>query len=295
MTDIKTRYRYGMPDADGRTPVFVDGATDPTGHVWRTTRGSSPWWALGATGDDAPSNHTRKYLAAERLVNMIDTRVSAAAETERRRTRRTQAPAGWRFVTWEEIEREGYRQVRPVHRAPYISGNEGERYPDAFAAQPVTLTRITRLDNGYVVLSGNERGAFSPYVLLMDPAHADLGALIPEKSARNVGPGECPACAQDTALYQVETRLGCAICTAADLGLSSGQLPAPIEDDGAVWWRVGDTARRTFDLPEDGGHAETGRVIETATNVTERTRQVRVDYGGRWPISWDDTALAPAV
>ncbi|MDW8803645.1 hypothetical protein P1P68_02195 [Streptomyces scabiei] len=294
MIDIKTRYHYGTPDADGRTPVFVDDATDPTGHVWRSARGA--WWALVA-GDEKQyaTDHTRKYLAAERLVAVIDVRTSVAAETERRRARCTQTPAGWRFATWEEIEHEGYRQVRPVHRAPYISGDEGDRYPDGFANEPVTLNRITRLHNGHVVLSGTERGAHSPYVLLMDPAHADLGALIPERSARYVAPGDCPACEQDAQLYQAGTRLGCASCTAADLGISVDHLPAPIEDDGAVWWRVGDTARRTFDLPEGGEHAETGRVIETATHITERTRQVRVDYGGRWPISWDAAGLAPTA
>ncbi|MFC8223848.1 hypothetical protein ACFUTY_37475 [Streptomyces sp. NPDC057362] len=295
MTDIKTRYRYGTPDANGRTPVFVDDAPDPAGHVWRTARGSSPWKAL-ATGDERQhaTDHTRKYLAAERLVTMVDARTSAATETERRRARRTQAPAGWRFATWDEIEREGYRHVRPVHRAPYISGNEGERYPDTFAAQPITLRQVTRLHNGYVVLSGAERGEHSPYVLLMDPAHADLGALIPERSARYTAPGDCPACEQAAPLYQVGTRLGCASCTAADLGVPADHLPAPTEDDGAVWWRVGDTARRTFALPEQDGHAETGRVIETATHITDRTRRVHVDYAGRWPISSAATELAPA-
>ncbi|MFJ5645774.1 hypothetical protein [Streptomyces sp. NPDC093223] len=297
MKNIKTRYHYGRADDRGRIPVFVDDAAEPAGHVWKMGRSACRWWALGAGDPDhCGTNHFRKYQAAERLVGMVDVRNSVAAEAERRRARRTQAPAGWRFATWEEIERDGYRQVRPVRSALLVALDGTELYPNAFTDYPVTLKWVTRLHNGCVVVTGIERGAIGAhYNLLMNAAHAALGALIPEKSARHIAPGECPACEQDAQLYQVDTRLGCADCTATDLGVSVDHLPAPAKDDGAVWWRVGDTARRTFALPDDHGHAETGRVIETSTDITDRMRRVRVDYGGSWPISADAARLAPAA
>ncbi|MFD8387409.1 hypothetical protein ACFV2X_54585 [Streptomyces sp. NPDC059679] len=294
MSDIKNRYRYGKPDSEGVTPVYIDGAVEPAGYVWKG-RSSSSWWAQGA-GDKLRTNHTRKYKAAEQLVGMVDVRAMVAAETERRRARRTQAPAGWRFATWTEIEREGYRQVRPVHRAPYVYGGEGERYPDSFADQPVTLTRIVRLHNGCVVVSGTEPGERPPYVLLMDPAHADLGALVREQEPRHVAPGECMGCEQDGPLYQAGTRLGCATCTAADLGLSPADLPAAIDDDGAVWWTVGDTVRRAGEVQDDDHtEPETGRVIETETQIADRTRRVSVDFGDRWPVRWHAAGLEPVA
>ncbi|WP_432140089.1 hypothetical protein [Streptomyces sp. bgisy154] len=293
MTDIKTRYRYGKPDGRGRTPVYVDGADEPAGHVRKLGRGASPWWAEGAGDGTAGTNHTHKYEAAERLVRMIDARASTAAEIERRRARRTQAPAGWRFASWTEIEREGYRQVRPVHRAPYVYGGEGERYPDTFAAQPVTLTRVTTLHNGCVVASGTEPGDRPPYVLLMDPAHVALGALVREQEPRYVAPGECMGCEQDGPLFQAGTRLGCATCTAADLGVSPADLPAAVDDDGAVWWSVGDAVRRKGELPDEDTEPETGRVTETETFIAERTRRIAVDFGDRWPVRWQPAGLAP--
>ncbi|MFE5847864.1 hypothetical protein ACFQ7N_40205 [Streptomyces niveus] len=296
MTDIKTRYRYGKADSRGRTPVYVDGATDPAGHVWKMGRSSRPWYARGA-GDEAKygTPHARKHEAAERLVRMVDNRATVAAEIERRRGRLTMVPDGWRFASWTEIEREGYRQVRPVHRAPYIYGDEGERYPDGFADQPVTLTRIVRLHNGYVVVSGTEPGDRPPYVLLMDPAHVDLGALVREQEPRYVAPGGCMGCEQDGPLYQAGTRLGCATCTAADLGLSPADLPAAVDDDGAVWWSVGDTVRRKGELPHEDAEPETGRVTEIETFIAERTRRIAVDFGDRWPVRWQPTGLAPVV
>ncbi|MFJ8388659.1 hypothetical protein ACIQ9Q_29860 [Streptomyces sp. NPDC094438] len=296
MSDIKTRYRYGKRDGDGRTPVYVDGAAEPAGHVKKVGRGSHAWWAAypgdGATG----TAHTLKYEAAEGLVRMIDARASTAAEIERRRARSTQAPAGWRFASWTEIEREGYRQARPVHRAPYIYGGEGERYPDSFADQPVTLTRIVRLHNGCVVVSGTEPGDRSPYVLLMDRAHAELGALVREHEPRHVAPGECTGCETDGPLYQAGTRLGCATCTAADLGLSPADLPAvAADDDGAVWWAIGDTVRRAGEIQDEDHEPETGRVIEIETFVDERTRRIAVDFGDRWPVRWHSAGLAPVA
>ncbi|WP_371801487.1 hypothetical protein OHA38_43695 (plasmid) [Streptomyces sp. NBC_01732] len=300
MTDIKTRYRYGKPDGKGRTPVYIDGATEPAGHVRQIGRGSSPWWAEGAGDGTAGTNHARKYEAAERLVRMVDARASSAAEVERRRARRTQAaPVGWRFATWTEIEREGYRQVRPVRSAPYIYGGEGERYPGSFADQPVTLTRIVRLRNGCVVVSGTEPdGDRPPYVLLMDPAHADLGALVREQEPRHVAPGGCMACETDGPLYQAGTRLGCATCTAADLGLSPAELPAAAaaaDDDGTVWWTIGDTVRRAGEIQDEDHEPETGRVIEIETFVAERTRRIAVDFGDRWPVRWHAAGLAPVA
>ncbi|MEU9480812.1 hypothetical protein [Streptomyces sp. NPDC048191] len=294
MKDIKARYRYGRLDSRGRIPVFVDDATEPAGHVWKMGRSAHRWWAQGAGDPDRyRTNHLRKYQAAERLVGAVDARASVAAETERRRARRVQAPADWRFATWDEIEREGYREVRPVHSAPLVALGEEECYPDAFADQPVRLTRVTRLHNGYVVITGTERGEHSPYVLLMRPAHAALGALIPEKSARYIAPGECPACEQDAQLYQVGTRLGCADCTAADLGVSPADLPAAVDDDGAVWWSVGDTVRRKGEIPHEDAEPETGRVTEIETFIVERTRRIAVDFGDRWPVRWQSAGLAP--
>ncbi|MFI8944806.1 hypothetical protein [Streptomyces syringium] len=293
MTDIKTRYRYGEPDGKGRTPVYVDGAADPAGHVRKLSRGSSPWWSEGTGDRGAGSHHTSKHAAAEQLVRMVDIRAQVDRIITGRRARRTQAPAGWRFASWTAIEREGYRQVRPVHRAPYIYGDEGERYPDTFAAQPVTLTRVTTLHNGCVVVSGTEPGDRPPYVLLMDPAHVALGALVREQEPRYVAPGECMGCGQDGPLYQAGTRLGCATCTAADLGISPADLPAAVDDDGAVWWSVGDTVRRKGEIPDEDAEPETGRVTEIETSIAERTRRIAVDFGDRWPVRWQPAGLAP--
>lgn len=293
MTDIETRYRYGKPDGKGRTPVHVDGAAEPAGHVRKLSQGSSPWWSEGTGDRGAGSHHTSKREAAERLVRMVDIRAQVDRIITGRRARHTQAPAGWRFASWTEIEREGYRQVRPVHRAPYIYGNEGERYPDTFAAQPVTLTRVTTLHNGCVVVSGTEPGDRPPYVLLMDPAHVALGALVREQEPRYVAPGECMGCEQDGPLYQAGTRLGCATCTAADLGISPADLPAAVDDDGAVWWSVGDTVRRKGELPDEDAEPETGRVTEIETFIAERTRRIAVDFGDRWPVRWQPAGLAP--
>ncbi|MFF8809915.1 hypothetical protein [Streptomyces omiyaensis] len=291
MRDIKTRYRYGKTNSEGRTPVHVDGAAEPAGHVRKIGRSSSPWHAVGVK-ETLGTSHPRKYEAAERIVRMVDADTMFAQDVAHRRARRTTPPQGWQFVSWEEVERQGHRQVRPVHRAPLVAAGETDRYPDAFAEVPVTLTRVTRLENGHVVISGREHGQHSPYVLLMDPAHAELGALIPDRAAQYEGHGRCPACEQDTALYRAGTRLACARTTAADLGVPVDHLPAPADHDSAVWWRVGDSARRTFELP-DHGHAETGRIIETTTDITDRTRRARVDYGGRWAISSAVSALAP--
>lgn len=292
MTNIKTRYRYGTPDDKGRTPVYVDGATDPAGHVRKIGRSATPWSAVGE-GDKHGTHHSRKHEAAARLVNMTDTRASVAAEIERHRARSTQAPDGWRFAAWTEIEREGYRQARPVSSAPYIYGGEGERYPARFTGQPVTLTRIARLHNGWLVVSGTESDDPAPYVLLMDPAHAALGALVREQEPRHIAPGECMGCETDGPLYQAGTRLGCASCTAADLGVSPDGLPAPIRDDGAVWWSIGDTVRRAGEIQDEEHEPETGRVIEIETLIVERERRIAVDFGDRWPVRWQPAGLAP--
>lgn len=292
MQDIKTRYRYGKPDSEGRTPVHIDGAAEPAGHVRKMGQGTHAWWAAYPGNGVTGTSHTRKYDAAERIVRVVDAATALAQDVAHRRALRTTPPEGWQFVSWEEVERHGYRRVRPVHRAPLVATGETDRYPDAFAELPVTLTQVTRLENGHVVIAGRERGQRSPYVLLMDPAHAELGALIPDRAAQYAGHGRCPACEQDTALYRAGTRLACARTTAADLGVPVDHLPAPADHDSAVWWRVGDSARRTFELP-DHGHAETGRIIETTTDITDRTRQARVDYGGRWAISSAVSALAP--
>ncbi|MFF8387825.1 hypothetical protein ACF053_29870 [Streptomyces kanasensis] len=293
MTDIKTRYRYGKPDGDGRTPVYVDGADEPAGHVWKRGRGSLPWWSEGCGDSGAVYYHSSKRAAAEQLVRMVDVRAQVDRIITGRRARHTQAPTGWRFASWTEIEREGYRQVRPVHRAPYVYGDQGERYPDTFADQPVTLTRVTTLHNGCVVVSGTEPGDRPPYVLLMDPAHVALGALVREQEPRYIAPGECMGCEQDGPLYQAGTRLGCATCTAADLGVSAADLPAAVDDDGAVWWSVGDTVRRKGEIPDEDAEPETGRVTEIDTFIAERTRRIAVDFGDRWPVRWQPAGLAP--
>ncbi|MYS36353.1 hypothetical protein K388_07383 [Streptomyces sp. KhCrAH-43] len=293
MTDTKKRYRYGKPDDDGRTPVYVGGATEPAGRVKKFGRDSHTWWAAYPSDGSTGTAHTLKREAAEQLVRKADGRASMAAETERRRARRTQAPSGWRFASWTEIEREGYRQVRPVHRAPHVCGHEGERYPDTFAAQPVTLTRVTTLHNGCVVASGTEPGDRPPYVLLMDPEHVALGALVREHEPRYVAQGECMGCAQEGPLYQAGTRLGCPACTAADTGVSPADLPAAVDDDGTVWWSVGDTVRRRGEIPDKDTEPETGRVTEIETCIAERSRRIAVDFGDRWPVRWQPAGLAP--
>ncbi|MFE2529469.1 hypothetical protein ACFXEL_35180 [Streptomyces sp. NPDC059382] len=294
MTDIKARYRYGTPDEKRWTPVYVDGATEPAGHVRKVGRSATPWCAMGAgDGKGHGTHHSRKYAAAERLVAMVDNRATVAAEIERRRSRSVQTPEGWRFATWTEIEREGYRQVRPVNSAPYLYGGEGERYPDRVAELPVTLTRITRLHNGRVVVSGTESDDRPSYVLLMDPAHAALGALVREQEPRHIAPGECMGCETHGPLYQTGTRLGCANCTATDLGMSPDLLPTPIHDDGAVWWSIGDTVRRVGQVQDEESEPATGRVIEIDTLVVERERRIAADFGDRWPLRWQPAGLAP--
>ncbi|WP_331752713.1 hypothetical protein OG440_38270 (plasmid) [Streptomyces sp. NBC_00637] len=175
---------YGATGADARTAVHVDGATDPADHVWKMSLGSRRWRGQG-TGDSGSTDHTRKYEAAERLVAMVDVRAIVAVETERNRSLIGKAPGGWRLVSWEEIEREGYREVRPPAGALDTYPGTGEHYPAGYV-RTVTLRTVTRLHNGHMVITGTQFGEPGPFVMLMSPAHIALGALVAERTARLV-------------------------------------------------------------------------------------------------------------
>jgi hypothetical protein len=255
----------------------VDGATDPAGHVWKMSVGSRPWRAQG-TGDSGSTDHTRKYAAAERLVAMVDVRAIVAAETERNRSLIGKAPGGWRLVSWEEIEREGYRKVRPPAGALETYPGTGEHYPAGYV-RTITLRTVTRLHNGHMVITGTQFGEPGPFVLLMTPAHVALGALVAESTARLVASETpCPACASSGPLYQVDTHLGCASCTAAETGQAPASLPAPTSDHSAVVWRPGDLVSTDLIGTDGITDTRTGRVTETRTHIAERRREVSVRF-----------------
>ncbi|MER6687384.1 hypothetical protein [Streptomyces olivaceoviridis] len=175
------RYTIGKRDNDGRYPVYVDGADTPTGYVKKMGHSAQPWRAEG--GDDYagsfPDGRAARWQACERIVDLKDARDQADAETQRRRERATMAPEGWRFASWAEIEREGWRTVRTVARAPYVDpAAKGDRYPDTFAS-PVVLRCVTRLSNGHMVVSGDD-GSDTPWVTGGGPAWVALGVLVPE-------------------------------------------------------------------------------------------------------------------
>ncbi|MDX3694985.1 hypothetical protein PV726_32530 [Streptomyces europaeiscabiei] len=271
------RYHYGATGAGGRTAVHVDGATDPAGHVWKMSVGSRRWRAQG-TGDSGSTNHTRKYEAAERLVAMVDVRAIVAAETERNRSLIGKAPDGWRLVSWEEIEREGYREVRPPANAPETYTGSGEHYPAGYA-HTVMLRTVTRLHNGHVVITGTQYGEPGPFVMGMSPAHVALGALVAERTARLVaGETTCPGCAAIGPLYQAGTHMGCVACTAAETGQEPSSLPAPTSGDGAAVWRPGDLVSTDVTGTDGITDTRTGRVTETRTYIVERRREVSVQF-----------------
>lgn len=170
------RYGLGTCDGRGRYPVTVDGR--PAGHVFRTRR---TWWALGL-GDKVRTDHTSRAAAADRLVRMIDARARAAAEMAQRIRRRTEAPAGWRFTTWDDVGVGAV--VRTPGRCRPVESDQpdGLLYPDDWS-EPVRLTSVEHMPHGCVFARGMEgdRPAWLGMGhLLLVPRYVEIGVLVPE-------------------------------------------------------------------------------------------------------------------
>ncbi|WP_405721015.1 hypothetical protein [Streptomyces sp. NBC_00046] len=156
--------------------MAVDG--ELVGHVYRIRR---TWHAIGLSEKYATS-HTSRAAAATRLVALIDMRAAAEADVARKMRRRTEAPPGWRFTTWDvvgpgDIVRTPVR-CRPVRGASLA---DSPLYPEVWGV-PVTLTGVDYLSNGAVVSRGKEEGApawSGMGVLLSTPEFAEVGILVP--------------------------------------------------------------------------------------------------------------------
>ncbi|MFD8335509.1 hypothetical protein ACFV42_23045 [Streptomyces solisilvae] len=244
------RYSFGQRQENGRTPVFVDKAAEPSGYVWSTGHGAEPWATEGSATYPAtyPVMSARRWQAAERIVDLVDARAASAAEEKRQQERAARVPEGWRRVSWEEVEREGFTEVRPPHIAPYVDPshrgvNAGPRRVETWG-QPVKLHTVTRLSNGQVCMSGVYVADGGQWFGGGDPAWMDLGALV-----------------------------------------SADRPPRVVVLDARTWWRVGDLVSR--DVPGADGIADTytGRVVETRTHVErgefEVSADMRPDHGHR--------------
>ncbi|WP_432091428.1 hypothetical protein [Streptomyces sp. NRRL F-5630] len=280
------RYRLGEQDEDGLRPVFVDGATEAAGHVWRMGRSTRPWRALG-TGDERrhATDHTTQHEAAERLVATVDARAGVARTLATLRERAVCPPEGWRFASWEEIAREGLRRVRPVSRTTH--GTDGVTYPGGYTDVPVQLTQVVHQSTGCVVISGRRADQEAPHVLLLTPDHARLGGLVEVSAPRYEGQGRCD-CSEEGALYRIGARVTCRRCA----GVPREHLPAPVTADRR-WWRPGDRAFRLFPLPDWQGHALSGRVHETRLHLSSRVLELGVDLHGSWHVMRDAELFAP--
>ncbi|MGW3491621.1 hypothetical protein [Streptomyces sp. NPDC001054] len=280
------RYRLGDQDDTGRRPVFIDGATEAAGHVWRMGRTARSWRALGV-GDEQQhaTDHATQREAAERLVDMIDARAIAATAMARLRERAVCPPEGWRFASWEEISREGLRRARPV--AATTVGADGVIYPSGYTEVPVELTRVVHQSTGCIVISGRRADEQEPYVLLLTSDHARLGALVEVSAPRYEGQGRC-GCGEEGALYRIGARVVCRDCA----GVPYEHLPVPVAA-GRRWWRPGDRAFRLFPLPVPMGHALSGVVKETRLYPATGVLDLEVDLRGPHWVTGRAEEFAP--
>ncbi|GGN61396.1 hypothetical protein GCM10012285_60240 [Streptomyces kronopolitis] len=297
------RYTFGKRGADGRTPVFVDGASDPSGYVWNTGHGAERWFAEGSATVDAtyPIPAARRWQAAEQIVALIDARADAAREVERKRAAAaTSVPKGWRPASWGEITREGFRRVRLVTEAPYVDPATDPREPDAgerYAAawtEPVRLRAVSRHGRAHKAdhdrygdfLSISRVGATMPHHV--DGNHAiALGALVPADSPRRTGSAAaCPSCGADALLYASGGRTECGPCTAHTLGWDVEDLPHPDHFDNAPAFQPGEPV--AMDVAGTDGIVDTytGTVHEWQVRLdgtskavrSQQSRNVRVDF-----------------
>lgn len=155
-------------------PIDVDGVI--IGHVYRRRR---TWYALG-TDEERPTDHRTRAAASARLVHLAAARAAAAADQARRERARTVAPAGWRFVSLDAVQVGDV--VRLPHRCVPVRGGWSDgalASPETFS-RAVTLTRVLRQPNGAVLVQGWQEDDPEPYVLLITPRYAEVGALVPD-------------------------------------------------------------------------------------------------------------------
>ena len=244
----ESRYTLGRRQANGRTPVFVDGATEPTGYVWSTGHSAKPWATDGSdTHPEAyPGMSARRWQAAERVVDLVDARKLSATGTNRPQVARI--PEGWRFASWDQILREGYRRVRLVEELAYVDPaydgqpDAGERYVVSFQCAPVRLERVARHSRvpqfqaqyGDFLHVGYEGSTISHSV---DGNYAiALGALVPvDTPRRTVSAVPCPGCGSHDALYTHGAGAACGACVCRALSWEPGDLPFPIADEDPMF------------------------------------------------------------
>lgn len=120
-------------------------------------------------------------------------RAAAEADVARNMRRRTEAPPGWRFTTWDAVG-PGDIVRTPVRCQPVrgASSDAGPLYPESWGA-PVALTGVDYLPNGSVVARGQEESApawSGMGVLLSTPEFAEVGLLVPETTPAETTPAE---------------------------------------------------------------------------------------------------------
>lgn len=285
------RYTFGKRQSDGRTPVFVDGADKPSGYVWRTERGGTPWQTEGSDTADAayPISSPTRWQAAERIVALIDARAMMAAETERDR-RPAETPEGWRVASWEEITLQGFRRVRLPRKFAYADPSipkrehdAGPRYVVQWYADPVRVRSVSR--NGRSQAEHQER--FGDFLTVI--AHGTgwgqtingnhsiaVGALVPVDSpTRTVSATACPECGAVELLYASGQRTACGPCTARRLGWAVEDLPHPDHDDTAPWFEPGDAVRLSQSATDGKADVYTGTVKGWETRLDGSSVAVR--------------------
>jgi len=295
---------FGERLANGRTPVYVDGAKEPTGYVWTSRHGAQPWATEGSDTYPAgyPGMSARRWLAAERIVDLVDAR-RLTGKDARGRALESPVPEGWRTATWDEIVREGFRRVRLVDATAYVDpehdgqSDAGQRYVTAYQAEPVRLSHVSRLSR--VPHLQKKYGDFlsitsvgKTFSLTVDGNHAiALGALVPVDSPRRtVSAAPCPECGAHGGLYTAGPRTACGECMCRDLGWELDDLPRPLVDGGPVF-DPGDVV--ALDVVGTDGviDTHTGTVKEWRACLDEGTRSVSVVFCN---MGWA-TPCAPAL
>jgi ribosomal protein S27AE len=310
------RYTFGPRDkATGRTPVYVDGAQEPSGYVWSTGHGGQPWTAEGSDSIKAtyPDFDARRWQAAERIVDLIDARARQAEETVRERSA-ADVPEGWRVASWDEITRYGLRRVRLPRRFAYLDPSTpkserdaGPRYVAEWYAEPIRIRSVSRHGRA----KAEDQARFGDFLTVIGHGtgwgqtingnHAiACGVLVPVDSpVKTLSDRFCPQCGRDGLLYARGQRTACGPCTAKALGWAEEDLPHPDHHDTAPVVQPGDAVRMSTAATDGRSDIHYGTVREwearlDGSSVAVRgyqARRVAVSFPYGYGTNCDPTAL----